>query len=568
MDLIDLIRNRKSRSELGYGILTADKYVSSVADCVGHDACRKYEGMDVGLLIKESSQKLTYSNEDMVAFGIKSSGDLSEWLSDDIELPPNTLMVFRHVLTTPRKDRDGDILRTGGATPDPKMCLLWQHIHTLPIGKMLEVVEHNDEVLKNVSAIIDIGDLAHDAAVMMANGMGRFSHGFRAITWEQLKEESGETTGPTGFDIKTFEIMEESIVSVPSNVDAQTEEILMTLQSRKEVKSDIVRDFIQKSVVEKRPLSTPGVDVPDEGSSSQETVTVKFGKAEITVKSGEIQEKVACSCDGKKAKADEKSEPESTRLFNPSDLDAKGRIPHGSLEGSWEWTQQGLAMNSRRYMELQSSVDLSSRFVWIVGTYPDNVIMCTEHERSMVPDEFVYWKVGWEMKDGLPQFTGDPTAIEVSVSLEEVAERSPLTVDKAATLLESEKVSDEVKAVVRKRIDSAQTKQGRVLSRTNMQKLMDVRDDLTDMSENEMTDRARGALCQRCVGKLSEVIRAAGGDQEDDDERQAVMSVKEAIHLLLTSDEIDLAEYKQSLACVTAIIERVETRREFADLIA
>ena len=153
------------------------------------------------------------------------NGKSIKQIGDGIELPKNTLMVFRHVLTTSREDRDGDILRTEGASVDPNMLLLWQHVHTLPIGKMLVVHDHTEEKLVLVSCIVDELDMAHDAAVMIDNGMGRFSHGFRALDYEPLEDKG------MGFDIKEFEIMEESLVSVPSNVDADTEEVIAELSA-------------------------------------------------------------------------------------------------------------------------------------------------------------------------------------------------------------------------------------------------------------------------------------------------------------------------------------------------
>ena len=43
---------------------------------------------------------------------------------------------------------------------------------------------------------------------------------------EEMKAKEGEFPG---FDIKKFEIMEASLVSVPSNIDAQTEDVMMSL---------------------------------------------------------------------------------------------------------------------------------------------------------------------------------------------------------------------------------------------------------------------------------------------------------------------------------------------------
>ena len=252
--LLKAIHERQQNGKqtpFGYGILTADRYVKNVAEFAGkhHIAGKKHSFGDVLL---KASQTLVYSNEDME---VLEKQMLSERQVDieGIELPKNTLMVFKHVLTTPRKDRDGDVLRTDGAILDPKLPLLWQHVHTLPIGKMLAVAEHSSKRLTLISAIIDINELSHDAAVMVDNGMGRFSHGFRALEFTELKETEGDTTGPNGFDVKRFEIMEESIVSVPSNVDAEVSEVVISLVENGKLTSGIMKDY-SKKLREAQPL--------------------------------------------------------------------------------------------------------------------------------------------------------------------------------------------------------------------------------------------------------------------------------------------------------------------------
>ena len=132
---------------------------------------------------------------------------------------------------------------------DPKMLLLWQHIHTMPIGKMLKIVDQNDKRLQVVSCIVDMNQLCHDAAVMVDNDMGRFSHGFRAIEFTETKARDGGQGG--GFDVTKFEIMEESLVSVPANIDAQTEEVLLSLVEGGKLTSPWMKQ-IGRSLREKR----------------------------------------------------------------------------------------------------------------------------------------------------------------------------------------------------------------------------------------------------------------------------------------------------------------------------
>jgi hypothetical protein len=131
------------------------------------------------------------------------------------------------------------------------MLLLWQHVHTMPIGKLVAVIEQNSSKIVVLSAIVDMNNLCHDAAVMVDNDMGRFSHGFRAIEFDKIKgDEDGngkegvqEKPSPGGFDVKVWEMMEESLVSVPANVDAQTEDVIMSLVEGGKLTSPVMKEF-------------------------------------------------------------------------------------------------------------------------------------------------------------------------------------------------------------------------------------------------------------------------------------------------------------------------------------
>ena len=259
--LLTAIRGRKSNpNAFHYGIKTADAYVRTLQDCIGLPACYKYaaaKNVSFADSLKRASNTLVYGTEDMLLDEVGYSRPVagsSPKMYEDIVLPKNTLMVFRHTLTSPRKDRDGDILRTQGAQLDQKMLLLWQHVHTLPIGKLLAIHEHNAKHLKVISCIVDMSPLAHDAAVMIDNDMGRFSHGFRALEFLEMKAADGMSPG--GFDVKRFEIMEESLVSVPSNVDSDTDEVMLSLIEGGKMTSPLMKD-VGKSIRGRRSIRVP-----------------------------------------------------------------------------------------------------------------------------------------------------------------------------------------------------------------------------------------------------------------------------------------------------------------------
>lgn len=319
-ELVEAILAREGRkdAEFNSGIITADRYLKTLLSCAGSDQCNKFastKSMSFQDQLTKAAKSLTYNNDEMVVdqdVDFRKSFEIDDLDGNRLELPKNCLMVFRHTLTSPKKDRDGDILRTQGARPDPKMLLLFQHTHTLPIGKMLGIAEHNSKRLKLYSAIVDMNELSHDSAVMVDNKMGRFSHGFRALDFTKVKEDdgNGRTTSPGGFDIKEFEIMEESLVSVPSNTDADTEEILLSLVESKKMTSSLMKSY-GKKIREKRPASVniPGrfpidlnitvngksITANTEEENNNETEDIESGSEKVAPGTGT---KCGCGCNG------------------------------------------------------------------------------------------------------------------------------------------------------------------------------------------------------------------------------------------------------------------------------
>lgn len=387
--LIAKLHQRSERKEqFGYGLRTADDYVRTITQCVGGECERLYPGqkLTADALIKEASQKLAYSNPDMI---VKQVGmEDMPW-----EMPKNTLMVFDHVLTTPRKDRDGDILRTEGAELDEKMLLLWQHIYTLPIGKMLGVLEHTKNVLRLASAIVDMNELAHDSAVMIENKMGRFSHGFQVLDFSELKDSDGDGM-PGGFDITKYSIIEESLVSIPSNPDAETVDILLSLVGQKKLKSMPVTRYA-KSIREQQPLS---VSVPD---MQRKTAVLTLGglRAEVPI----IEEKQSDPC---KCHKSPKSDPEGSKML-------------AYIDGSWEQIERKLADTAADFLRANGvSVDPEDDWVWVVATFSDQAIICLDAKNS----ESIYYQASWEMDGDEPVWAGEPSEVEIETTVE-VAER-------------------------------------------------------------------------------------------------------------------------------------------------
>lgn len=434
--LLKAIRQRQEKkTAFNFGILTADRYVTTLQDCVGIDACNKFisKGMtSFHDIIQKASNTLTYNNPDMIleeVTGRQQWGDsdskgykqiaLSSPLPDGVELPKNTLMVFRHVLTTPRKDRDGDILRTQGARVDPKMLLLWQHVHTLPIGLMLATVEHSSKVLSLISAIVDMNELCHDAAVMIDNKMGRFSHGFKAVEFEDMKEEEGETTSPGGFDVKRFEILEESLVSVPANIDSETEEVLLSLVEGGKLTSPLMKKF-GKSVRSKRPVSSSvkyrqvfgdfeetieTLNVADFKTVFEETRYENKSRSRSTKTEGTGKE---CGCGSTSKETNENSEEEKNSQVE------KMIFYGGMISGSWEYVEHKLRDQSKKWL-LSKGIELGEySWITVVATFADHAIIC--HEKNN--DDVDYYKSNWTMVDEEPAFIGELKEVLIETTTE------------------------------------------------------------------------------------------------------------------------------------------------------
>jgi len=303
--LLQAVKGRNGRGlRLGQGIWTADKYAGSLLECVGPGLCNSALAgslKNFSAVMKHAESTLTYAGPlleiEKDSFGnvklATSTASIKNVLKD-VELPKHSMLAFTHVLTTPREDRDGDVLETEGAVVDEKMPLLWQHVHTLPIGRMLKVVEHTAQRLKLASVLLDLNQLTSDAAKLFEAGALRFSHGFRAL---DFSERNKEAAGALGFRVKAFEIMEESGVSVPSNIEAEVE-----LLSRGKLKSEVFK-MHAKSMQRLLPKKHAGVEMPkrlkfteqlgdysrtiEAGSFDELKEAIDSGIGGITVKGGE-----------------------------------------------------------------------------------------------------------------------------------------------------------------------------------------------------------------------------------------------------------------------------------------
>lgn len=218
--LIELVRGRTERMTLGgCGIRLASDYVRGVLTAAGTDGVAMFP--DAPSLLKESETRLVYRNDEMAYEPPMTSMPAIETYCKAIgvPLPPRTLMVFENIVTSSKEDRDGDVLSSEGAILDTKMPLLWHHMLPAIVGKMLAVREQNSKHVRVASAVME-SPLGQDVANLIEFGALRISHGFRPLEFTP-RDKGLRDRGPKGFKISSYEVMEESLVSVPSNTDAE-----------------------------------------------------------------------------------------------------------------------------------------------------------------------------------------------------------------------------------------------------------------------------------------------------------------------------------------------------------
>lgn len=215
---------------------TVSGFLRRMADICGVDeiaAAFKLDVNKINTAIKRTAGQFSYFDEDHASpVFVKSRNGKGEVVTtgkapkDDEDadkgLGDGILLEFDCVITTGRRDRDGDVLDPKGAMVDPKMPLLWQHMPYSPIGKMVKLLEQSEEKVTGRFQIVDT-PLGREAAVLVKTGCLRISHGFAPVEYHPLKDENGKDMG--GWNISKYAMMEASVVSIPSNVDAEIDQV-------------------------------------------------------------------------------------------------------------------------------------------------------------------------------------------------------------------------------------------------------------------------------------------------------------------------------------------------------
>ena len=398
-----------------WGIGTAAQYVKSVEGCLFGDLCSVDDWRKA---VKEAAGRLTWCDEEMGDPDAVVKSVLEKAAGSDSGLPDGLWMSFDCTLTSSRKDRDGDILDPSGMKVDGNMPLLWQHLPMQPIGRVLKVLEQSDDRIRVKFGIADT-PLGRDAGTLVKCGCLRMSHGFKPFEFEPVDQKSDGT--PTGWHVKSGEIREGSLVSIPSNVDG-----IIDAYSEGGLTTPLVKSWA-KSYYDSRPVQVPvNLDL-----------TVKVNGQELGAKAT-VEPPTTPPAGGPKPEpADDPTAPagdKSDKSDKSDDAQPKEASPvpqhalrefttkmlggERHLEGSFEWVQEKLREAAEGYLQSQGK-SVGDAWVDLVATFTDQAIVCVHNYGSR---EYPCYRMSWKTNDdGLPIWTGDVTEVEIKPTVIEKA---------------------------------------------------------------------------------------------------------------------------------------------------
>lgn len=153
------------------------------------------------------------------------------------------------IASTPKPDRDDDIVEPSGVKFALPLPLLWQHDSNSPIGEVTEatVTDKGVEFVAKIAKVDEVGILKDrlDAAWQsIKSGLVKcVSVGFRALEYDYLEDSYG-------IHIKSWEWYELSLVTLPANSDA----VITSVKNIKQAFSDAQNSTSMPSKVTTDPL--------------------------------------------------------------------------------------------------------------------------------------------------------------------------------------------------------------------------------------------------------------------------------------------------------------------------
>ncbi len=221
---------------------------------------------------KESESKFVWRDDAMIVTGSLNKELKTFGVSvrkDAAVLTKDSCLDFEGIATSKSKDRDGDILEPMGCTFDPQQSLLLHHNPTLPVGRLVTVVEQNNEHVKNHWAMAST-PLAMDSARLVEFGAFRLSIGFQPVDFKSIGEDSPgyNEDERNGWHVLKSYVMETSLVTVPANKDA-----IITQFSREKLTSDYLKKWAE-TFFDARPVVVKGGYNPITGALAPTNVNV------------------------------------------------------------------------------------------------------------------------------------------------------------------------------------------------------------------------------------------------------------------------------------------------------
>lgn len=219
---------------------------------------KRLEGVNVAKLLKDAERQLVYSGAEL---------ELKRGKAADHD--GSCIGTLDLVISSRRRDRDGDILEPSGAEPDLKMPLLWQHCWEAPIGCLEQITKQNSQRIGGRYKVANT-PLGRDAWTLAECGALRVSHGFDPKEYDAIfeKDDEGHECW-TGWHIKRYAILEASLVSVPSNTDA-----VITAMEKVKLHHPFAKAF-RRTVVRKALRGRSQVSMATAMSDRQTIVNVK-----------------------------------------------------------------------------------------------------------------------------------------------------------------------------------------------------------------------------------------------------------------------------------------------------
>lgn len=362
--------------------------------------------------LEDAAHRLTYCQDDFEIKDYKEVGSAKD----------GVLLEYDAVCSSRRKDRDGDVIETGGLVIDLKHPLLWQHLQHSPIGKHVGIVEQGEARWSSKFAIADTA-LGRDAAVLVKMGALRKSIGFKPTEFKPLaiEKDSHGNEWVNGWHVTKAEVMETSLVSIPSNVDGSVLRIyekefdaLCTAYSRNELKHDAVKHWA-KAISDKRPVQVQGATLKDEKQVNKDTGGGELPKElpEKCPDCGEMKLDLTGTCqacgrvkDGKAAEVPVVKEVETRAI----ELATKG-LSHYP-KGSYEQVQDELSRTASKYLKSKADLD---EYWWtnLYATFEKTAVICVYYGEG----KSKCYSVGWKETDGIPHFDGDVKEVDVEPAI-------------------------------------------------------------------------------------------------------------------------------------------------------